>query len=100
MQMQINILKVRQGVYMGDHAETIDNAVYVEPTKTIQELVESELFYIEEGRLLYDKGECDCPKGFGQIEHHELYCGIWVVLDLTGLRGFDELINQYSNKEF
>ena len=24
MQMQINILKVRQGVYMGDHAETID----------------------------------------------------------------------------
>ena len=46
MQMQINILKVRQGVYMGDHAETIDNAVYVEPTKTIQELVESELFLV------------------------------------------------------
>ena len=46
MQMQINILKVRQGVHMGDHAETIDNAVYVEPTKTIQELVESELFLV------------------------------------------------------
>lgn len=55
-------------------------------------------YYIEEGRLLYDKGECDCPKE--TLEHHELYCGIWVVLDLTGLRGFDELINQYSDKEF
>ena len=55
-------------------------------------------YYIEEGRLLYDKGECDCPKE--ALEHHELYCGIWVILDLTGLRGFDELINQYSDKEF
>ena len=55
-------------------------------------------YYIEEGRLLYDKGECDCPKE--ELEHHELYCGIWVLLDLTGLRGFDELINQYSDKEF
>lgn len=37
---QLNILHVRQEVFMGDHAETVTTAVNVVPGETVEELVE------------------------------------------------------------
>lgn len=44
----LNGLMVEQGVFMGDHAETITKAVEIDPNETVQALVE---------RTLYKNGE-------------------------------------------
>ena len=44
----LNGLMVEQGVFMGDHAETITKAVEIDPNETVQALVE---------RTLYRNGE-------------------------------------------
>ena len=44
----LNGLMVEQGVFMGDHAETITKAVEIDPNETVQELV---------GRTLYKNDE-------------------------------------------
>ena len=40
---QLNILHVRQEVFMGDHAEAVTTAVNVVPGETVEELVERTL---------------------------------------------------------
>ena len=40
----LNGLMVEQGVFMGDHAETITKAVEIDPNETVQALVERTLY--------------------------------------------------------